>query len=1486
MIGRCIFSRQIWFLLTIIALNSFSINDAKADFILQYVGDPVDYNACEAYLTANLRVPIEPPCLSSGNMTATLYFSGDAPVQRNANNHIYISYSASSNYSVGYVSNSSTGASWPISLKSATGNFSGVGPLNMSQIYFNGFFSNGDFSYIYFYASDDAYDFSYSASLDPTYSEQAFFDIGGTTWFGFAYYPRQGRWTLQTVDTNSVSPKNNGSQTDCPQACDGNPINSATGNKYQVETDFTADPHIGLNLIRYYNSQDTGGSSFGSKWHSTWNRGLTSSSGKVTVTRADGRTDTFTQTSSGAYTADPDVTSVLAATVNGQNQQTGWRLLLPDDTTEFYDTTGKLVSIVTRAGLTTSLAYDANNHLSTVTGPFGHVMSFAYSSAGYVNQMTAPDGGIYVYAYDAHNNLSSVTYPDKTQKQYVYENAAFPNALTGIVDENGNRFSTYAYDTQGRAVSTQHAGGAKLTTVTYNSDGSTTVTDANGNVHGYSFTTQFGVVKPTTLSGAPVPSLGGQAFTYDNNGFVASKTDFDGNVTAYTRDARGLELSRTEAEGTKLQRTTYTQWLSTFHLPVEITAPDGSVTTFNYNAKGDLLNKTITANNLTRTWTWTYNAMGQVLTAKGPRTDINDLTTYAYDKVGNLASATDALGHVTSFTSYDGAGRLLKVIDPNGLAITFSYDQRGRLLTRTEGSETTTYAYDAAGNRIKLTKPDASYITFVYDAAHRLTDMFDALGNRLSLRLDGNDNRTAVQLLDPNNNQAFVRTYAYDYVNRLAAEADAQNNITQYAYDYQGNLTAVKDPLGRLTRTAYDALNRPIQLVDAANGQTLTAYDIMDRVTGVADPRGLQTSYAYDGLGNATNITSPDTGATAKTYDAAGNVLTQTDARGQKATFAYDAHNRRIGAKYSDGKQINWQYDQGTNGIGHLTSMTDPSGQTAFIYDQHGRLTQKTQHINNVNLVTRYTYDAGGRVSTITYPSGKAITVAYDAAGQVKSLKAANQNLISGVTYQPFGAATFWQQGNGLSYSRAIDQNGRITAIVNGTENLGLTYDAAGHITGQTETGQKPQAFGYDVLDRLTGITVGTGKDLQSTAYTYDADGNRTALLPFVKGSTTKVDQEHAIAYGYAKTSNRLTAVGNKTYSYDITGGLLSDGEHQWDYDARGRMADEHKGRGGAFGYGINGLGQRVSKQEFLDFDHDANKEPDHDLDDLFRITQGAVLYVYDQAGHLMGEYNSRGQALEETVWLGDLPVAVMSSEGFRNDTHYIAPDQLGAPHIITDARQRPVWAWYHKPFGDTQPVDPIAFRVNGTTGIPVFLPTGFTYDLRFPGQVADAESGLNYNMARDYNPAIGRYVESDPIGLRGGVNTYAYVGGNPLIGTDPYGQDIKQTSYRVLRFLCLYENLCFGDITNPEFYQPHLPSQQPEIHQPAPEKPEAPEVLEELKNCAPSNKAPTPSTGTTDVPSTGPSRSIPFIPINPGFIMPVDVCKLTPNLCFNDNGS
>jgi RHS repeat-associated protein len=141
--------------------------------------------------------------------------------------------------------------------------------------------------------------------------------------------------------------------------------------------------------------------------------------------------------------------------------------------------------------------------------------------------------------------------------------------------------------------------------------------------------------------------------------------------------------------------------------------------------------------------------------------------------------------------------------------------------------------------------------------------------------------------------------------------------------------------------------------------------------------------------------------------------------------------------------------------------------------------------------------------------------------------------------------------------------------------------------------------------------------------------------------------------------------------------------------------------------------------------------------------------FVYDPAGHLLGEYDGTGKVIQETVWLGDLPVAVLFPGG---GLYYVAPDQLGAPHQIADAGVNTVWHWDHDPFG------------RGT-------PSGsLLYNLRFPGQYYDQETGLYYNDFRDYDPSTGRYIQSDPIGVAGGVNTYAYVDGNPLSRVDPTG--------------------------------------------------------------------------------------------------------------------
>lgn len=1063
----------------------------------------------------------------------------------------------------------------------------------------------------------------------------------------------------------------------------GNPINAGTGNKIEQEIDFIGGATTHLELWRYYNSQDVSTSAFGTGWRSSYHRTLNQqSSSSIIIPRPNGHVDTFTL-QSGAWVADADVSRQLSVL------STGWQLVTDDGSIENYNSTGQLTSIATRAGLTTSLNYDSNNNLTTATGPFGHTLTFTYDSSNRVSKMTTPDGRTYKYAYDSNNNLVSVTYPGGEIRKYLYENSSFPNALTGITDENSSRFATYSYDSLNRAISSEHAEGAEKTSLSYNDDGSTTVTDALGNPQKYTFTTQYSLTKPTGVSNKGC-SCGSLAYTYDTNGFLSSKTDFNGNVTTYTRNSRGLELTRTEASGTSQARTITSTWHPTYHLPLTITEPN-RVTTFTYDAKGNPLTKTVTAGSTSRTWTYTYNGNGQVLTASDPD---DHKTTYSYNSTGGVATITNALGQTTSITSYDANGRPLTIQDPNGLTTTLTYDTRGRLTSRAVVSETTTYTYDSVGQLTKVTLPDGSYLANTYDAAHRLTAIADNLGNRIAYTYDLMSNRTKEQVFDPSGNLAQTRAHIYDQFNRLSQDIGAQNQTTTYARDNNGNITSVTDPLSHINQLSYDALNRLIQAVDPTNAVTTVTYNANDLTTGVTDPRSLATAYTYDGLGNRTSTQSPDTGTTTKTYDAAGNVLTSTDARGMTTTFTYDALNRPASAAFADGKTVAYSYDQGTYGKGHLTAMTDASGATAWSYDLHGRVLAKQQTTGAFTLTTSYQYNSStGKVSTMTYPSGRQLAYYYDAtSGKLSSIKVDNATLLNGLTYRPFGPVASWTQGNGKTYARSFDQDGRLVEIAIGgstPETVTLTYDAAGRITGIADSVAAPKIMN-------TGTT----------------------------------------AFQYASTSNRQTSSTGgmaKTYSYDAAGNIISDGSATFTYGANGRLAQATKG--GTTAYAINGLGQRVAKTGS-------------------GATTGATYFVYDEAGHLIGEYDASGNVVQETVWLGDLPVGVLKSGA----VYYVNPDHLGAPLSITDANGKAVWRWDRDPYGSSKPNE-------NPSGLGTF-----TYNVRLPGQYYDKETELHYNYFRDYNPKTGRYVQSDPVGLQADNNIYSYVASSPALFNDRLG--------------------------------------------------------------------------------------------------------------------
>jgi YD repeat-containing protein len=352
--------------------------------------------------------------------------------------------------------------------------------------------------------------------------------------------------------------------------------------------------------------------------------------------------------------------------------------------------------------------------------------------------------------------------------------------------------------------------------------------------------------------------------------------------------------------------------------------------------------------------------------------------------------------------------------------------------------------------------------------------------------------------------------------------------------------------------------------------------------------------------------------------------------------------NRVTGITFNDTTPaITFTYDSTVNankGIGRLTKLTDGTGATERLYDIQGRVMQKKQTTATLIQTMGYAYDPFGRLASMTYPSGKVVGYGYDAAGQIVSVTLNGANIATGIVYQPFSAVKTFTFGNASTYARAFDLDGRIASYPLGSAFQGIGYDLGNRITVFSTATSK--SFAYDKLDRLTGFVAGT----TSLSYQYDPDGNRSQ---FKNGTAIGT-------YNYPATSNRLSSItgtGAEGYGYDVAGNIVTLAGKTLTYDARGRLKTLTSGAS-SWSYGINGLGQRVTKSG--------------------TGFTGALPFVYDEQGHLLGEYTSTGALTQETVYLGDTPVAILQTSA----TFYIQADQLDTPRVILNSANQPRWRW------------------------------------------------------------------------------------------------------------------------------------------------------------------------------------------------------------------
>jgi RHS repeat-associated protein len=471
---------------------------------------------------------------------------------------------------------------------------------------------------------------------------------------------------------------------------------------------------------------------------------------------------------------------------------------------------------------------------------------------------------------------------------------------------------------------------------------------------------------------------------------------------------------------------------------------------------------------------------------------------------------------------------------------------------------------------------------------------------------------------------------------------------------------------------------------------------------------GVQTAYQFDGLGR----------------------LTKRTAAGQSETFSYDLC---------------------TNGVGRLCSATATGTTLGYTYEPDGRVRSRKDQIALAGVQSAYTtsylYDTVGRLSKLTYPNGEAATYAYS-IGQPSALTmtvgGVAKNMVTSASFEPSGRLSGYTHGNGLVRDYGFDLDGRTSSITakNGAaamQSLAYAYDKNDRIT--TITNPLPnygESYGYDALSRLTSAA-GAG-------YTYDANGNRLTL------------SNNGSAYTYVPGSNRIASVSNVFIAPDgsiVTGNppvpdYISSFTHdgagnitKWDfpatltasytYDAFNRMSavlDTTAGSVTLGQYGYNAFGERTSKRD-LTHAHD-------------------YAFIYGEGHQLIGERENG--AWTNYVWFsGELVGMTRAGAAYQIDN-----DHLGRPELITNANKTIVWQSNNDPFGGMHPT-------TNTLG---------EFNIGLPGQYFDAESNYWYNVNRYYVPAIGRYLQADPVGLAGGSNPYTYANNNPAMWIDPTGRN------------------------------------------------------------------------------------------------------------------
>lgn len=1150
-----------------------------------------------------------------------------------------------------------------------------------------------------------------------------------------------------------VPDKNRGEPDHCPV---NNPINQATGNKFQIERDFEASG-FQIFVERTYNSHgwsDFG--LFGAGWTSNLDRRIivpTDLGGVAIAVRPHGERIQFTEgrhDGSVIYMNPPsDVRAGVTRISGTDGGVTGWTYLDEDDSVENYDEKGRLTSITARSGLSFRLVYKPSGKLDYAEDNFGQRMTFVQDSLFRITQIQDPAQRIYKYDYDGQSNLTTVTYPDTKFIRHIYNEAAYtsgvsqPHAMTGIKDEKGIRFGTYTYDANGMAVATEHALHTAKAKVEYTvTDGMVTeskVTFGTAKPATYKTMVEGGTIRSTSSDRPCIANPTAKEIEWTYRGQVGYVKDFLDHERRSYFDERDNEYLRKEfVEDGKVVETNF-EWHPRWRLLSKMTRGAFQVETGYDPVTSGLASFTIsdTEKGKSRTWAYKTDDFGRVTEEDGPRTDVSDITSFTYYQAneafpGQLKTVKNAAGHITTFVTYDALGNPLDIKDPNGVIVQLRYDPRYRLHTITRNGLVTKFDYDAVGQLETLTLPSKRSATYVYDNARRLTDIKLSDDARIHYTPDAEGNVKRSDVYDAKDKLVMTYGATFNGLRQVATITNGHNKSSTVFQDLVGNLTDVIGPGSVAVSMGYDALGRA-KTFTQTNAGTITAdYDMADQAWQIKDGNGYLSKLDLNLIGDVKAVSLPasDGSVLSQTPDDAGNVRSRTDFRGVAEQRDYDKLNRIKSRTAIGAPSIGFTYDEGANAKGRLTGLQDYSGATTFAYDKNGELSGVTRKYDGLTIITGLAHTSGN-LTSVTYPSGRTVSYSYS-SGQLRGVKINDADFITGVYQHPLGKIEGWSWASGATYRRTRDKDGLVDSYSLGNSTQTLGYDGNNRLETITDSGNAAynQTFGHDLAGRVNGYKGldATGRPSDQT-YLYDLNGNRT---------THRMNGTDYV-YSYTPGNNYLETVPGPTpRAWLLTSQYtINDGTNFFALDAYGRIVGVTDAAGKATTtYVLNGLNQRVTKV----------------------MPSGAKThYVYGPAGELLAELDKTGKTVKEYIWLpteaDGFPTLVGVSQGENGAVNQVFTDHLGTPRLVTAPSGDTLWRWVSDPFGGGAPIE-----------------SGLKLNLRFAGQYFDSEHGYHYNWNRYYDPTTGRFAASDPIGLRGGFNTYAYAENDPLGRGDPSG--------------------------------------------------------------------------------------------------------------------